>query len=181
MELLGSCVSLVTQIHQAVFSDYSDSSDHRGAKKHRIAMVCDFFYPSLGGVEMHIWSLSQSLIRRGHKVIVITHAYGKRSGVRYMTNGLKVYYIPRQPFYNGNSLPTIYGAFPMLYDTFIRERIDIHRQPEMFDERPGRSGVLNCERHVDVQRRRVEIRRRRRRGGWRRGREGRREVRRARL
>jgi phosphatidylinositol glycan class A protein len=56
----------------------------------RICMISDFFVPSLGGVEMHIWSLSQCLIEMGHKVIVITHAYKKRTGVRYMTNGLKV-------------------------------------------------------------------------------------------
>jgi phosphatidylinositol glycan class A protein len=31
-------------------------------------MVCDFFYPRLGGVEMHIWSLSQCLLKMGHKV-----------------------------------------------------------------------------------------------------------------
>ena len=36
-------------------------------RKYRIAMVCDFFYPRMGGVEMHIWSLSQHLIRMGHK------------------------------------------------------------------------------------------------------------------
>jgi hypothetical protein len=46
----------------------------------------------MGGVEMHIWSLSQHLIRLGHKVIVITHAYENRKGVRYMPGPLKVYY-----------------------------------------------------------------------------------------
>jgi len=55
-----------------------------------VCMVCDFFYPRLGGVEMHIWSLSQCLLRRGHRVVVITHCYDNRKGVRYMTNGLKV-------------------------------------------------------------------------------------------
>ena len=56
-------------------------------------MACDFFYPSLGGVEMHIWELSQYLMERGHYVIVLTHSYGnnnERCGIRYMTNGLKV-------------------------------------------------------------------------------------------
>lgn len=43
---------------------------------------------------MHIWSLAQCLIQMGHKVIVITHSYDNRKGVRYMTNGLKVYYVP---------------------------------------------------------------------------------------
>ena len=64
----------------------------RRRRRYRIAMVCDFFYPRLGGVEMHIWSLSQHLLRLGHKVIVITHAYGNRKGVRYMPGPLKVYY-----------------------------------------------------------------------------------------
>lgn len=34
----------------------------------RIAMVSDFFYPNMGGVEEHIYCLSQCLIRRGNKV-----------------------------------------------------------------------------------------------------------------
>ena len=46
----------------------------------------------MGGVESHIFQLSQCLLERGHKVIVVTHAYGDRSGVRYLTNGLKVCY-----------------------------------------------------------------------------------------
>lgn len=53
-------------------------------------MVSDFFYPLIGGVENHIYQLSQCLIDRDYKVIVITHAYDDRVGVRYMTNGLKV-------------------------------------------------------------------------------------------
>lgn len=61
-----------------------------GTRRYRVCMVCDFFYPRLGGVEMHIWSLSQCLLRRGHRVVVITHGYDNRKGVRYMTNGLKV-------------------------------------------------------------------------------------------
>jgi len=53
-------------------------------------MVSDFFYPLIGGVENHIYQLSQCLIEFHHKVIVVTHAYDDRVGVRYMTNGLKV-------------------------------------------------------------------------------------------
>ncbi|XP_067145458.1 phosphatidylinositol N-acetylglucosaminyltransferase subunit A isoform X2 [Centruroides vittatus] len=60
-------------------------------KKHRICMVSDFFYPNTGGVESHIYLLSQCLIARGHKVIVITHIYDKRAGIRYMTSGLKAF------------------------------------------------------------------------------------------
>lgn len=53
-------------------------------------MVSDFFYPNMGGVEEHIFNLSQCLMGRGHKVVVLTHSYGDRIGIRYMTNGLKV-------------------------------------------------------------------------------------------
>jgi len=56
--------------------------------------VSDFFYPQPGGVESHIYQLSQRLIDRGHKVIVITHASGDRTGIRYLTNGLKVLLSP---------------------------------------------------------------------------------------
>lgn len=53
-------------------------------------MVSDFFYPNMGGVEEHIFNLSQCLLEHGHKVVILTHSYGDRVGIRYMTNGLKV-------------------------------------------------------------------------------------------
>ncbi|WAR14724.1 PIGA-like protein [Mya arenaria] len=59
--------------------------------KHNVCMVSDFFYPNQGGVESHIYHLSQCLINRGHKVIVVTHYYGSRRGVRYLKNGLKAF------------------------------------------------------------------------------------------
>jgi phosphatidylinositol glycan class A protein len=96
------------------------------AKRHfRIALVCDFFYPRLGGVEMHLWSLAQQLIRLGHKVIVITHAYGSRKGVRYLPGPLKVYYCPIVPMVDQDSFPTFTATFPLLRAIWIRERIDI--------------------------------------------------------
>ncbi|KAJ4460389.1 putative Phosphatidylinositol N-acetylglucosaminyltransferase subunit A [Paratrimastix pyriformis] len=97
----------------------------QGGPKYRICMISDFFYPNMGGVESHIFQLSQCLIQMGHKVVVVTHAYGDRSGVRYMTNGLKVYYIPWQPFIMGNTVPTIFGTLPLLRNIFIREQIQI--------------------------------------------------------
>ncbi|XP_023708653.1 N-acetylglucosaminyl-phosphatidylinositol biosynthetic protein [Cryptotermes secundus] len=92
---------------------------------HRICMVSDFFYPNMGGVEEHIFNLSQCLISHGHKVIVMTHSYGERVGVRYMTNGLKVYYLPVRVFYNQCVLPTMVCSLPLIRYIFIRERITI--------------------------------------------------------
>lgn len=63
-----------------------DSVITRG--KRVVAMASDFFFPGLGGVEMHIYQLSQCLIQLGYKVIVLTHYRGQRHGVRYMTNGM---------------------------------------------------------------------------------------------
>ncbi|XP_047175184.1 phosphatidylinositol N-acetylglucosaminyltransferase subunit A isoform X2 [Vigna umbellata] len=94
-------------------------------QKHRILMVSDFFYPNFGGVENHIYYLSQCLLKLGHKVVVATHSYGNRSGVRYMTGGLKVYYVPWRPFVMQNTLPTFYGLLPIIRIILIRERITV--------------------------------------------------------
>ncbi|CAG8553747.1 1457_t:CDS:2 [Diversispora eburnea] len=88
-------------------------------------MVSDFFYPNMGGVESHLYQLSQRLIQRGHKVIIITHSYKDRTGVRYLTNGLKVYYVPHVVIYSEATLPTIYGFFPIFRNIVIREEINI--------------------------------------------------------
>ncbi|CAK9826967.1 Phosphatidylinositol N-acetylglucosaminyltransferase subunit A [Anthophora retusa] len=93
--------------------------------KHKICMVSDFFYPNMGGVEEHIFNLSQCLLGCGHKVVVLTHSYGDRIGVRYMTNGLKVYYIPVKVFYNECVLPTMICSIPLIRYIFLREEIQI--------------------------------------------------------
>lgn len=92
---------------------------------YNIAMVTDFFYPQPGGVEFHVYHLSQKLIDLGHSVVIITHDYGNRSGIRNLTNGLKVYYVPFFTFYRSSSFPTVFLAFPVLRNIFIREQIDI--------------------------------------------------------
>jgi phosphatidylinositol glycan class A protein len=94
--------------------------------RHSICMVSDFYYPNMGGVEGHIFQLSQCLLEMGHKVIVLTHFYAPdRKGVRYMTNGLKVYYIPMLPFYNQCVLPTVYTSCAIIRDILIREQITV--------------------------------------------------------
>ena len=44
----------------------------------------------MGGVESHLYQLAQCLLEKGHTVVIVTHAYGNRTGVRYMANYLKV-------------------------------------------------------------------------------------------
>ncbi|KAM7349335.1 phosphatidylinositol glycan anchor biosynthesis class A [Cochliomyia hominivorax] len=91
----------------------------------RICMASDFFYPSIGGVEEHIFNLSQILLKRGHKVIILTHCYGDCKGIRYLTNGLKVYYLPIKVFYAQSILPTIICNAPLIRAVLIRERIEV--------------------------------------------------------
>jgi len=117
----------------------------RHRQRHRIAMVCDFFYPRHGGVENHMWSLAHSLLQAGHKVIIITHSYhfpdhdkfdidnrksdrmrNKRwAGVRVFPGGLKVYYCPFLTMVDEVCIPTFTVTFPLLRWIFIREGIKI--------------------------------------------------------
>ncbi|GAA6027252.1 hypothetical protein JCM8097_002527 [Rhodosporidiobolus ruineniae] len=93
-----------------------------------IALISDYFFPKVGGVESHIYSLAQSLAKRNHRVIVITHAYPPRNGVRWLPNGVKVYYIPVQPLpptHVHATLPNFFTALPYIRSILIRESIDV--------------------------------------------------------
>ncbi|OAP64328.1 hypothetical protein AYL99_00300 [Fonsecaea erecta] len=92
---------------------------------YNIAMVSDFFFPQPGGVESHIYQLSTKLIDRGHKVVVITHAYEGRTGIHYLTNGLKVYHVPFLIIYRETTMPTVFSFFPIFRNIIIREEIQI--------------------------------------------------------
>ncbi|KAF8414235.1 hypothetical protein HHK36_002235 [Tetracentron sinense] len=65
------------------------------------------------------------LLLHSSGVVVMTHAYGNCSGVRYMTGGLKVYYVPWRPLVMQNSLPTFYGTLPIIRTILIREKISL--------------------------------------------------------
>ncbi|KAI0674567.1 transferase [Trametes maxima] len=91
-----------------------------------IAMVCDFFHPGVGGVENHIYMLSADLIRRGHKVIVITHSHPPdRVGVRWLLPGLKVYHIPFPTIASSATLPNYFTFLPYLRTIVLREGIEL--------------------------------------------------------
>ena len=102
--------------------------------KKRVMMVSDFFYPGMGGVEIHIYSLAQRLMSRGHKVIIVTHAdfASGRVGVRWLSRGLKVYYVPLFVFFRGNSFPTTWWTIPLFLQIVRRERIDLMHGHQAF-------------------------------------------------
>ena len=128
-----------SSLHPSVPSSSSSSSasSHYASTRYRIALVSDFFHPRLGGVELHQYSVAQALLQRGHTVIVITGTYAaaaaaadtagqaQRQGVRYLTNGLKVYYCPHLSFHQQASLHTLYAFLPLLRCILVRERIQL--------------------------------------------------------
>lgn len=58
-------------------------------------------------------------------MVIITHSHGRRVGVRHITGGIKVYYLPFAVVYNQAILPCIYATLPLLRDIFVREQIQI--------------------------------------------------------
>ena len=90
-----------------------------------ICMVCDFFYPSMGGVENHVYQLSQCLLMQGHTVIIVTHRCTQRCGMRWLPNGLKIYHLPFAPVHDRVLMPSVLLLLPLLRDILIRERIEI--------------------------------------------------------
>ncbi|KAL2344004.1 hypothetical protein Fmac_005289 [Flemingia macrophylla] len=82
-------------------------------------------FPFYSGRPRESVSKAHLQIDREVDVVVATHAYGNRSGVRYMTSGLKVYYVPWRPFFNQSTFPTLYGVLPIIRTILIRERITI--------------------------------------------------------
>jgi len=86
-------------------SDSISNSFNSENKKLSICLVCDFFYPRVGGVEVHVYQLSVALIRSGCKVIILTHQFKNRQGIKYMGNGVKVNF--KFDFYKG----LLYSSF----------------------------------------------------------------------
>ncbi|RDB30400.1 Phosphatidylinositol N-acetylglucosaminyltransferase subunit A [Hypsizygus marmoreus] len=108
-----------------------------------IAMISDFFHPNVGGVENHIYMLSASLIRKGHKVIVITHSHAPdRVGIRWLLPSLKVYYIPFLPIALSATLPNFFTSLPYLRTILLREHIHlIHAHASLSSI--GHEGILH--------------------------------------
>jgi len=107
-------------------------------------MISDFFHPEVGGVENHIYMLGASLIRRGHKVIVITHSHPPdRVGVRWLIPGLKVYHIPFPTLVSSATLPNFFTFLPYFRTIILRERITlIHSHASLSSL--GHEGVLHA-------------------------------------
>lgn len=93
-------------------------------KSLNIAMVSDYFYPNKGGVETHIKTISEELIKMGHSVIIITHKYDDFDGIIYLGN-LKIYYLDIPILALNTTFPTIFSNYAIFYEIFRHNKIDI--------------------------------------------------------
>ena len=89
-----------------------------------------------------MYHLAQSLIARGHKVIVITHSYGNRVGIRLLANSLKVYYLPIVPFYNDSILTTMVTGLPLIRPIIRKEQINIIHGHQSFSQLAQEASIL---------------------------------------
>ena len=108
----------------------------------RVLMVSDFFAPNVGGVETHVYQLAVRMVERGHEVVVLTHAYGGRTGVRYITDWIKVYYVPRKPIWMEATAPTFFGSARVVRCVILRERITLVHAHQAFSSLAHESILL---------------------------------------
>ena len=90
-----------------------------------ILLVSDFFLPHLGGVETHIYSLSQLLAAAGHAVTIVTKSLGGRCGVRCLPNSVKAYYAPFTELTAGTTVPTFTISYLYIRTILNREAINL--------------------------------------------------------
>ena len=99
--------------------------ENKPKKQLSVLLISDYFYPKVGGVEVHIYQLAISLIRQGCKVTVLTHERKDRQGIKIMGNGVKVYFNPMLTLYDDTSIPILYDAFKIIREIVYVEKIDI--------------------------------------------------------
>lgn len=88
-------------------------------KRHKIALVCDWYLPRIGGLELHLRDLAQQLMARGHDVHVICATPGP-----VIRDGVTVHRlpVPLMPVLRTIRDPSGIAA---LTDVLRRERFDV--------------------------------------------------------
>jgi glycosyltransferase involved in cell wall biosynthesis len=64
------------------------------SSRFKIALICDWFLPQIGGTEMHMRDLADRLSQEGHEVHVITPIPGSEEGERFRIHRLNVPLLP---------------------------------------------------------------------------------------
>lgn len=100
-------------------TERTKSSEAVKRRRMRIAQVCPFYYPRLGGVETVVKEYSERLVKRGHEVSVYAVDGGWRSPWVEDVNGVKVHRSIRIP------LPVFKTLSPALLFPFKLLRADV--------------------------------------------------------
>jgi glycosyltransferase involved in cell wall biosynthesis len=85
----------------------------------KVALVCDWYHPRIGGIELHLNDLATRLGAAGHEVVVITPTPGDD-----IVNGVRVHRIdaPRAPRFG---FLTTSAGVRMVGDAIANERADV--------------------------------------------------------
>jgi glycosyltransferase involved in cell wall biosynthesis len=92
-------------------------------EKYKIAMISDWYFPKIGGIEYSMHALAKNLSMRGHEVNIITRSY---PGLPKYSNrdGVHVIRIKSKPLPGQNRF-LIPSAYKELYDFLKEEPYDI--------------------------------------------------------
>lgn len=63
-------------------------------KNKKILFLTRLFYPHIGGVEKHVYKLSQELLKNKFQITVLTEQYDKKLPLRQIVDGIEVIRIP---------------------------------------------------------------------------------------
>jgi len=85
----------------------------------KILICCDFYYPSIGGVQTVLQQIAERLVKRGHKVTVATSKLNER--VNNIINGV----IIKDFDVSGNSISGISGEAKKYKDFVIKQDYDV--------------------------------------------------------
>jgi len=85
----------------------------------KVALVCDWFHPRVGGIELHLHDLAKHLRARGHGVVVITSTRGDAK-----VDGIRVRRIeaPRAPRFDFLVTP---GGISAVGQAIAEEKVDV--------------------------------------------------------
>ncbi|MGH8472957.1 MAG: glycosyltransferase family 4 protein, partial [Gammaproteobacteria bacterium] len=80
-------------------------------RNYKIALVSDWYYPRVGGIEYAIDALGRGLLARGHEVHIIARLYG-RASAHEAGNGLPIIRLDGCPLSEHLLSPRGYGSLP---------------------------------------------------------------------
>jgi glycosyltransferase involved in cell wall biosynthesis len=107
----------------------------------KVALVCDWFHPRVGGIELHLQDLAARLMRAGHEVVVITPTPGTPN-----VDGIPVHRIdaPRAPVFGFLTTP---GGIRALGDAVVATRADVVHAHVSIVSPAAIGGAMHAERH----------------------------------